>query len=73
VTPFPRFFSFLKLAFSFPGLIISFYVKRRKAVKRFRKEMIAYGMPPDEANELAKMYSFRIRDLLRLTRGFSEA
>ena len=72
MTPFPRFFSFLKLAFSFPRLIISFYVKRRKAVKRFREEMIACGMPPGEANELAKMYSFRIRDLLRLTRGFSK-
>lgn len=72
MTPFPRFFSFIKLAFSFPGLIIGFYVKRRKAVKRFREEMIACGMPPGEAKELAKMYSFGIGDLLRLTRGFSE-
>ncbi len=72
MTPFPRFFSFLKLAFSLPGLIISFYMKRRKAVKRFREEMIACGMPPVEAKELAKMYSFRIRDLLKLTRGFSK-
>ena len=66
------FFNFIKLAFSFPGLIISFYMKRRRAVKRFREEMIDCGMPPGEAKELAKMYSFRIRDLLRLTRGFSK-
>ena len=66
------FFIFIKLTFSFPRLIISFYMKRRHAVKRFREEMIACDMPPGEAKELAKMYSFRIRDLLRLPRGFSK-
>ncbi len=67
------FFHFLKLVFSFPRLIVSFYLKRRRAVKRFREEMIACGVPPVEAKELAKMYSFGIGDIMNLARGFSEA
>jgi len=67
------FFHILKLSFSFPGLIVGFYLKRRRAVKRFREEMIACGVPPGEARELAEMYSFGIGDIMRLARGFSEA
>ena len=67
------FFHFLKLTFNFPRLIINFYLKRRRAVKRFREEMIACGVPPGEAKELAKMYSFGIGDIMNLARGFSEA
>lgn len=66
------FFHFLKLVFSFPRLIVNFYLKRRRAVKRFREEMIACGVPPGQARELAKMYSFGIRDVMKLARGFSE-
>lgn len=73
MTPFPRFFSFLKLAFSLPGLIISFYVKRRKAVKRFKAEMIACGVPPAEARELSEMYNIGITDFLKMTRRVPEA
>ena len=66
------FFYITKLVFSFPRLVTGFYLRRRRAVKRFREEMIASGVPPGEANELAKIYSFGIRDVLKLARGFSE-
>ena len=71
--PFPHFFYFLKRVFSFPRLIIGFYLKRRRAVRRFREEMIACGVPLVEANELSKMYSFRIGDLMKMARSISEA
>jgi hypothetical protein len=67
------FFHIMKLTFSFPGLIAGFYLRRRRAVKRFREEMIACGVPPGEAKELARMYSFGIGDIMKLARGFSEA
>jgi len=67
------FFYFMKLVFSFPGLILGFYLKRRRAVRRFRGEMIACGVPPVEANELSKMYSFGIGDIMKLARNISEA
>jgi hypothetical protein len=63
----------MKLVFSFPRLIIGFYLKRRRAVRRFREEMIACGVPPVEANELSKMYSLGIGDLMKLAQGISEA
>ena len=66
------FFHIMKLTFSFPGLIAGFYLRRRRAVKRFREEMIACGVPPGEAKELARMYSFGISDVMKLARGFSE-
>lgn len=67
------FFYIMKLTFSFPRLIAGFYLRRRRAVKRFREEMIACGIPPEQAKELAKIYSFGLGDVMRLARGFSEA
>jgi hypothetical protein len=55
-----------------PGVLIGFYSKRRRAVRRFRDEMIACGIPPDEAWELSEMYNIGITDLLKTTRRFSE-
>lgn len=63
----------LKMTFSFPGLLIGFYTKRRRAVKRFKEEMIDCGIPPADAQELSEMYNIGIGDLLRRTRGVSEA
>jgi len=34
--------------------------------------MIACGVPTEEAEELSKMYSFGIRDIMRLAQGASE-
>jgi len=63
---------FFRLIFSLPGLVAGFYLKRRRAVNRFREEMIACGVPTEEAEELSKMYSFGIRDIMKLAQGASE-
>ncbi len=65
-------FHVLKLTFSMPGVLIGFYSKRRRAVRRFREEMIACGIPPDEASELSEMYNIGVTDLLKMTRRVSE-
>ena len=56
-----------------PGVLIGFYSKRRRAVKRFKEEMIACGIPQDEAKELSEMYNIGITDILRRTREISDA
>jgi len=56
-----------------PGVLIGFYSKRRRAVRRFREEMITCGIPSDEAWELSEMYNIGITDILRRTREISEA
>ena len=53
-------------------MAMNYYLKRRGAVNRFRRELIAGGVPPDEARELAKMYPFKLREAMKATRGFSE-
>ena len=65
-------FHILRLTFSMPGVLIGFYTKRSRAVRRFREEMIACGIPPEEAKELSEMYNIGISDILRRTRGVSE-
>ena len=66
-------FHVLKMTFSVPGLLIGFYTNRRRAVRRFKEEMIASGVPPDEAWELSEMYNIGITDILKMTRRVSEA
>ena len=63
----------MKVIFSLPGMAMNYYLKRRGAVNRFRRELIAGGVPPDEARELAKMYPFKLREAMKATRGFSES
>ena len=65
-------FSLMKLIFILPGMTMNYYLKRRGAVNRFRRELIAGGVPPDEARELAKMYPFKLREAMKAARGFSE-
>jgi len=66
-------FNLLRLTFSMPGVLIGFYAKRRRAVRRFREEMIDCGIPPDEAWELSEMYNIGITDLMKMSRRFSGA
>jgi hypothetical protein len=65
-------FYFMKMIFSLPDLAFSYYMKRRRAVSRFKMELIACGVPPGEARELAKLYPFKLRDAMNLARGYSE-
>jgi hypothetical protein len=66
---FTTFFYFMKLIFLFPVIIIKYYIKRRRAVSHFKKELIASGVPPWEAGELAKEYPFKFSDIMNIARG----
>jgi len=55
-----------------PVVMLNFYMKRSRAVRRFREEMIACGVPPDEAWELSEKYNIGITDLMKITRRVSE-
>ncbi len=65
-------FYFMKMISSLPGLAFSYYTKRRRAVSRFRRELIACGVPPEEAWELARLYPFKLREAMSLAREYSE-
>jgi len=49
-------------------MLIKFKLKRRGAKRNFKKELIACGVPPWEADELAQLYPFDLGDLMSLTR-----
>ena len=56
------------LLFKAPGMLIKFKLKRRGAKRNFKKELIACGVPPWEADKLAQLYPFDLGDLMSLTR-----
>ena len=64
-------FFILKLIFRLPGMLISYYLRRRSALGHFRRELVAQGVPPREAKELGKLYPFKLGDVLTVARGFS--
>jgi hypothetical protein len=64
-------FYFTKMMFSFPGILASYYSRRRKAVSLFRKELIESGIPPSEARELANLYPFKLSEMVDIARQFS--
>jgi len=49
-------------------MLIKYKLKRRGAVNTFRREMIACGVPVQEAEELARVYPFDLGDLMTLMR-----
>jgi hypothetical protein len=52
-------------------MIIRYYLKRRKAVGHFRKELIAHGVSPQAARELGSLYPFKLREIIGMTRNFT--
>jgi hypothetical protein len=66
-------FFILKLIFRLPGMLISYYLRRRSAMGRFRRELVAQGVPPREARELGRLYPFKLGDVITVARGFSRS
>jgi hypothetical protein len=64
-------FFILKMIFIMPGIIIRYYLKRRSAIGHFKKELEVSGVPSEEAKELAKIYPFKLGDMIKIARGFS--
>ena len=58
----------LRIGFKFPGMIIRWKLQYRTAKKRFKNELIKFGLPPEEAKELAELYPFKLEDIIELAR-----
>jgi hypothetical protein len=54
-------------------MLIRYYLKRRKAVGHFRKELIAHGVSPEAAKELGSLYPFKISEIIGITRIFASS
>jgi hypothetical protein len=65
-------FFILKMIFILPGIIIRYYLKRRSAIGHFKKELEVSGVPSKEAKELAKIYPFKLGDMIKVARGISQ-
>jgi len=55
-----------------PGMLIKYKMKRRGAVNTFKRELIGSGFSPLEAKDLADNYPFKLREVIKMTRDFSE-
>ena len=59
------------LLFRAPGMLIKYWLGRRRAVSTFRRELVASGVPHWEAKELSRMYPFKFSDLMALRKDLS--
>ena len=50
-------------------MMIKYRLGRRRAMNTFKRELIACGVPPDEAEELRRMYPFDLGDIIALARA----
>ena len=50
-------------------MMIKYRLGRRRAMNTFKRELIACGVPPNEAEELRRMYPFDLGDIIDLARG----
>jgi len=59
----------VKLALSLPGVAVSFYFKRRRAVGLFKETLMAEGLSRRAAEEIAEAYPFKMGDMLGMLRS----
>ncbi len=52
-----------------PGWAIQWSRGYRRARGAFRRQLVASGIPPEEARDLAEMYPFKMGDLIEVARG----
>jgi hypothetical protein len=64
------FFRLMGMGLSLPIYYTRYHIARRRAVGAFKRELIASGVPPVEADELASLYPFKLGDLMDMTRNF---
>ena len=51
-----------------PGYAIQWSTGYKRARSEFRRQLIAGGIPHEEAKELAKLYPFKMSDLIEAAR-----
>jgi hypothetical protein len=54
-----------------PGWIIDYSLNYRRAKTRFKRQLIEQGVPRKEAEELADLYPFKIRDIVETARNIN--
>ncbi len=59
----------LGLAIRAPGWAIDYSLSYQRARRQFRKHLISQGVPPEEAQELADLYPFKMSDFWELARS----
>ena len=64
------FFRLMGMGLSLPFYFMKYSSARRRAVSAFKRELIASGVSPGEASELASLYPFKFSDLMDVARDF---
>mgnify|MGYP006278775331 CR=1 FL=1 len=54
-----------------PGWALDYSLSYKRAKKTFKRGLIEEGVPPDEADELADLYPFKISDLIETARSIN--
>jgi hypothetical protein len=52
-----------------PGWVIDYNLSYRRAKNQFKKHLLEQGIPKDEADELADLFPFKMRDLIDSVRN----
>ncbi len=60
--------SALGIAIRAPGWILSYSNGYKRAKREFRRQLIAQGIPPEEAHDLAELYPFKMSDFWEAAR-----
>jgi hypothetical protein len=64
------FFRLMGMGLSLPFYYMRYSFARRRAISAFKRELIASGFPPMEADELASLYPFKFNELMDMARDF---
>ena len=64
------FFKLMGMFLSFPIYYTRYRIARRSAIGAFKRELIASGISPGEAGELASLYPFKFSDLIGIAKDF---
>ena len=64
------FFKVVGMGLSLPIYYTRYRIARRRAISAFKRELIASGVSPGEASELASLYPFKFSDLIGIARDF---
>ncbi|MBD3172584.1 hypothetical protein GF326_08935 [Candidatus Bathyarchaeota archaeon] len=51
-----------------PGWALDYSLNYKRAKKKFKQSLIDEGVPPDEADELAELYPFKMSHLIETAR-----
>ena len=58
----------LRIGLKFPGMMIPWKLRHKKAKNQFKETLVNSGLPPGKAQELAEFYPFKLEELVSLAR-----